>query len=97
MNARLKNLPWPPRGVWKMKSNKDWMMFMYQDSVYYPFLLLQILFIWYFIGGLVDHTLNDVETIICIVGFDLLILFYAVSGRCILRMLDEAAEKTGNK
>ena len=80
-----------------MKSNKDWMTFMYQDSVYYPFLLLQILFIWYFIEGLVDHTLDDVETILCIIGFDLLILFYAVSGRRILSMLNDATKKPMNK
>lgn len=80
-----------------MKKDNDWMNFMYQDEVFYPFLILQIIFIWFFIGGLADQTLSPFEMILCTVVFMALIVFYAASGRRIKKMLGEAIDKTRKK
>lgn len=76
---------------------KDWITFMYQDKVFYPFLVLQLVFIWYFFGDLIEGRLGPIETTIGCTLFFLLILFYAASGRRIIKMLDEVLEDMEKK
>lgn len=76
---------------------KDWLTFMYQDKVFYPFLILQLLFICFFVDGLGSGNLGPIGTTICCMVFFFLLLFYAVSGRRILKMMNDLLREVEKK
>lgn len=76
-----------------MKPKQDWLIFMYRSEIFYPFLVAQIVFIWFFMGIVSDESVAGIWKYLCIGMFFGIVAFYATSGRRFAKLLSEVTKE----